>query len=59
MAATDLYLGYQHFDADIKCADAVGAGTCTRGVAPGVASVTNKLPTQGNDVIVMGARVPI
>jgi hypothetical protein len=56
-AATDLYLGYRHFDADIKCADAVGAATCTGGVAPGAASVTNKLPTEGIDVIVMGARV--
>jgi hypothetical protein len=56
-AATDLYIGYRHFDADIKCADAVGAATCTGGVAPGGATVTNKLPTEGIDVIVMGARV--
>jgi hypothetical protein len=56
-AATDLYVGYRHFDADIRCIDAVGAATCTGGVAPGAASVTNKLATEGIDVIVMGARV--
>jgi hypothetical protein len=56
-AATDLYLGYRHFDADIKCTDAVGAATCTGGVAAGAPSVTHKLATEGIDVIVMGARV--
>jgi hypothetical protein len=56
-AATDLYLGYRHFDADIKCADAVGAATCTGGVKPGAAFTTNKLPTEGIDVITAGARV--
>jgi hypothetical protein len=59
-AATDLYLGYRHFDADIKCTDLVGAPTCTGGVAPGAAAgtfTTNKLATEGIDVIVMGARV--
>ena len=59
-AATDVYIGYRHFDADIKCADAIGAGTCTGGVAlgsqPGTFK-TDKLPTEGIDVIVMGARV--
>src|SRR5262245_43680752 len=30
-AATDLYLGYRHFEADIKCADAVGATTICSG----------------------------
>jgi hypothetical protein len=56
-AATDFYLGYRHFDADIKCADAVGAPTCSGGVKVGAPSVTNKLPTEGIDVIVAGARV--
>jgi len=59
-AATDFYLGYRHFDADIKCvaaSDALG-NTCA-GAAPNVgsATTTHTLPTQGIDVIVMGARV--
>jgi len=57
-AATDLYIGYRHFDADIKCADATAASaTCSGGVAVGAASVVHKLQTEGIDVIVMGARV--
>jgi hypothetical protein len=56
-AATDLYLGYRHFDADIKCADAIGAAVCSGGVAVGAAHQTDKLATEGIDVIVMGARV--
>jgi hypothetical protein len=49
-AATDLYAGYRHMDADIhcnagaNCAGAVGSGNAT-------------LSTKGIDVIVMGARV--
>jgi hypothetical protein len=57
-AATDLYLGYRHFDADIKCLDATAqSATCSGGVAVGAAGVTHKLNTEGIDVIVMGARV--
>jgi hypothetical protein len=56
-SATDLYLGYRHFDADIKCADVIRAATCTGGVAPGTAFTTNKLQTEGIDVIAVGARV--
>jgi hypothetical protein len=49
-AATDVYVGYRHMDADIKCnAGANCAGTV--GAGPG------KLSTEGIDVIVMGARV--
>src|SRR5499433_2230185 len=58
-AATDLYIGYRHFDADIKCVAAnVGANVCA-GAAPlvGAATTTKTLPTEGIDVIVMGARV--
>ncbi|HSR79759.1 MAG TPA: hypothetical protein VLL28_03180, partial [Hyphomicrobiaceae bacterium] len=42
-AATTVYLGYRHFDADVKCTDKVGAGTCTGGVAAGGAFTINKL----------------
>ena len=53
-----LYLGYRHFDADVKCTDNVGAATCTgAAAAAGGAFTINKLPTEGIDVIVMGARV--
>jgi hypothetical protein len=58
-AATDLYLGYRHFDAEINCVAAnVGANVCA-GAAPavGAPAVKQTLPTQGIDVIVMGARV--
>jgi hypothetical protein len=59
VAATTLYVGYRHFDANVKCADKVGAATCTGGVstAPGTSFVTNKLATEGTDVTVMGAVV--
>jgi hypothetical protein len=57
-AATDIYLGYRHFDADIKCLDATAqSATCSGGVPLGTAGVTHKLSTDGIDVIVMGARV--
>jgi hypothetical protein len=58
-AATDLYLGYRHFDADIKCvAGDTVFGVCN-GLAPPVGTVNpaKTLPTEGIDVIVMGARV--
>ena len=60
-AATTIYLGYRHFDADIKCTDNVRAGTCTGGVNAANAAAgnftINKLQTEGIDLIVMGARV--
>jgi hypothetical protein len=56
-AATDLYLGYRHFDADITCTDAVGAATCSGNVKPAAAFQKDKLSTEGIDVIVMGACV--
>ena len=56
-AATDLYVGYRHMSADITCADAAAAATCTGGVAVGGAFVRNKLATEDIDVVVMGARV--
>ena len=60
-AATDIFVGYRHMDADIICTDNIGAATCTGGVtlanhAAGL-FVNNKLSTEGIDVIVMGARV--
>ena len=60
-AATDVYLGYRHFDADIKCADTPTGATCTGGVTPAAALArafkTDRLSTEGIDVVVMGARV--
>ena len=53
-AATDLYVGYRHFDADIICTGAVGAQGACQGAAGGAAK---RLPTEAIDVIVMGARV--
>ena len=54
-AATDVYLGYRHFDADITCTGAVvvGGGAC----AGAAGAAAHKLPTEGIDVIVGGARV--
>jgi len=53
-AATDVYVGYRHMDADITCTGAAtAAGNCA-GAAGGLAK---KAPTEGIDVIVMGARV--
>ena len=49
-AATDLYIGYRHFDADIDC-DTANCGAAATG------ATTGTLPTEGIDVIVMGARV--
>jgi len=49
-AATDIYLGYRHMDADITC-NTANCGNAASGATNG------KLPTQGIDVIVMGARV--
>ena len=54
-AATDIYLGYRHFDADITCTTRRCANLRQRAAA--VVAAANKLPTEGIDVIVMGARV--
>jgi hypothetical protein len=58
-SATDLYLGYRHFDADIRCSAAdVGANVCAgAATAVGAPQTPKTLPTEGIDVIVMGARV--
>ena len=53
-ASTDVYLGYRHFDADITCTGAVTAAGACAGAAGAAA---HKLPTEGIDVIVGGARV--
>ena len=55
-AATDLYAGYRHFNADVTCTDATTT-VCSGGVAVGATGITHLLPTKGIDVIVMGARV--
>jgi hypothetical protein len=58
-AATDVYLGYRHFEGDMKCVAADTALGVCNGAAPLVGTVnpTKTLPTDGIDVIVMGARV--
>ena len=58
-AATDLYIGYRHFDADITCTAADAGGSTCAGAAAAVGTTpgTKTLPTEGIDVIVMGARV--
>ena len=53
-AATDIYLGYRHFDADVTCTGAATAQGACAGAAGGAAK---SLPTEGIDVIVGGARV--
>jgi hypothetical protein len=50
-AATDLYLGYRHMEADITC-NGTGANCSGTAVGP-----SQKLQTEDIDVIVMGARV--
>jgi hypothetical protein len=49
-AATDIYVGYRHFDADVRC-NTANCGSAATGATNG------KLPTDAIDVIVMGARV--
>jgi hypothetical protein len=49
-AATDVYIGYRHFDADINC-NTANCGSATTGATNG------HLPTMGMDEITMGARV--
>jgi hypothetical protein len=49
-AATAVYLGYRHMEADIQC-NTANCGSAATG------ATTGKLPTEDIDVIVMGARV--
>jgi hypothetical protein len=49
-AAAAVYLGYRHMEADIHC-NTANCGSAATGATNG------KLPTEGIDVIVMGARV--
>jgi len=58
-SATDVFLGYRHFDADIRCVAADTANGVCNGAAPAVGTVNpaKSLPVEGIDVIVMGARV--
>ena len=53
-AATDLYVGYRHFDMDITC---TGAGANCQGAAVAGPGAAKKLPTEGLDILIMGARV--
>jgi hypothetical protein len=54
-AATAVYLGYRHFDADITCSST--GVNCSGAAAPVGTVALQKLQTEGIDVIVMGARV--
>ena len=53
-AASTLYLGYRHFDADITCTGAAAGGGACAGAAGGAAKT---LPTEQIHVIVGGAVV--
>ena len=55
-AARDLYVGYRRFNADLTCTDATTT-VCSGGVTVNAMGITHTLPTNGIDVIVMGARV--
>jgi hypothetical protein len=49
-AATTLYLGWRHFDYDVKC-NTANCGNAASGATNG------KLPTLGTDIVIGGARV--
>jgi hypothetical protein len=59
-AHTTIYVGYRHFDPDIRCADLTAAVACSGGVsvaaAPGTFAI-HKLAAAPFDVIMSGARV--
>jgi hypothetical protein len=59
-AHTTLYVGYRHFDPDIRCADLIAAVACSGGVsvaaAPGTFAI-HKLAAAPIDVVMSGARV--
>jgi hypothetical protein len=55
-AATDIYLGYRHFDADVTC-NGTGAGATAAAPCGGATGAARKLPIEPIDVIVGGARV--
>jgi len=52
-AATELYLGWRRFEADITCTGSLVAGSCTDPAGSG----TTKLSTQDADFVFGGARV--
>jgi hypothetical protein len=59
-AYTTIYLGYRHFDPDIRCTDLVAATTCSGGVSVAAAPGTfanHKLAAEPISVVVGGARV--
>jgi hypothetical protein len=59
-AHTTVYLGYRHYDADIRCADHRASATCSGAVPVGAGAgsfISHKLPTEALGVIVSGARV--
>jgi len=59
-APATIYLGYRHFDPDIRCTDLIAAATCSGGVsvtaAPGAFAI-HKLPAEPISVTVGGVRV--
>jgi hypothetical protein len=60
LAPATIYLGYRHFDPDIRCTDLIAAATCSGGVsvtaAPGAFAI-HKLPAEPISVTVGGVRV--
>jgi hypothetical protein len=56
-AATQLYLGYRHFEADVNCISVGPNCTVAGAFVPGPNSSLNHLNTESLDVIVGGARV--
>jgi hypothetical protein len=60
VVSTTIYVGYRHFDPDIRCADLVGGAACSGGVSvaalPGTFAI-HKLAAEPIDVVISGARV--
>jgi hypothetical protein len=53
-AATELYLGWRHFDPEIKC---TGAATAVGACAGAAGGPTKNLGTDSFDAVIGGARV--
>src|SRR5262245_46414604 len=56
-AASQLYLGYRNFEADIRCTGAVGATGVCAGAAQGAGTPSKSLPTEQIHAIIGGAVV--
>jgi len=60
VVSTTIYVGYRHFDPDIRCTDLIAAVACSGGAsvaaAPGTFAI-HKLAAEPIDVVISGARV--